>query len=490
MPARSRPQLLQQAQQCLQTRRYLEAEAIGRQLLAAHEGDVDALVILAVVADAKGQYDVAADHLERCVRLQPGNPRLLLRLARALQDAGRLEAALNRFDQLARLQPGLPAAIAGRADVLARRGARDEALAELEPCIDAGREDAAMAVLYVRLKTQAGDCARAVEIARRHADGPGEPGVIRQLHFELGAAYEKSGAYDDAFAAYARANELAPVQFDPQAAVERADRLIEVCTRETLTRLPRAEEAGDAAVFVIGMPRSGTTLVERILDAHPEVHGGGELDGIPQIVDNLPERIGSTLPWPACIRDLEPDDVESLGAIYLEQIRALAPDARRIADKQLGNDQALGVIALLLPRSRVISCRRDPMDTCFSCFARDLVPELNPYASDLRWLGLMFRQRERLMAHWQRELDLSILTVQYEALVEDQAGVSRRIIEFCGLDWDDRCLRYYERADPAHTLSYDQVRQPIYTTSVGRARRFERHLGPLREALAAPDDPG
>jgi tetratricopeptide (TPR) repeat protein len=486
MPALPRLKLLQQAHQFLQARRYLEAEEIGRQLLAAQEQDVDALVILALVADVKGQYEAAADHLERCVRIQPRNARLLLRLARAQQDAGRLEEAMSRFDQVAELQPGLPAAITGKAGVLDRRGERDRALAELEPHVDAGREDAPMAVLYVRLRTQAGDCARAIEVARRHADDPAEPDVIRMLHFELGAACEKSGAYDDAFAAYARANELARVTFSPEAAVERADRLIEVCTRETLARLPRAAEAGEPALFVIGMPRSGTTLVERILDAHPEVHGGGELDGMPQIVDNLPERIGSTLPWPACIRDLEQSDVDKLSALYLGQLRALAPGARRIVDKQLGNDQALAVISLLLPRSRVINCTRDPMDTCFSCFARDLVPQLNPYATDLRWLGHMYRQRQRLMAHWQAQLDLPILTVEYEALVDDQAGISRRIIEFCALDWDDRCLRYYERADPAHTLSYDQVRQPIYTSSVGRARRFERHLGPLREALEAP----
>jgi tetratricopeptide (TPR) repeat protein len=485
MPVPQRRKLLQQAEQCFGARQYHQAEELCRQLLADREQDPDAMALLARVAHVKGQYDVAAGYLDRCVRIQPRNVQLLLRLARTLQEAGRLDEALARVDQVARLKPGLLTAITARAGVLERRGERDQALAELEPYVGAGRDDAEMAVLYVRLKTQAGDCARAVEVARRHADGPAEPGVIRQLHFELGAACEKAGAYDDAFAAYVRANELPKVVLRPHDAVERVDRLIEVCTHQTLAGLPRAAGPSDLAVFVIGMPRSGTTLVDRILDAHPEAHGGGELDGMPQIVDNLSERIGSTLPWPACIQDLEQSDVDELSTAYLDELRALAPGARRIADKQLGNDQALAAIALLLPRSRVIYCTRDPMDTCFSCFANDLVPALNPYASDLRWLGLMYRQRERLMAHWQAQLDLPILTVRYEALVDDQAGVSRRIVEFCGLDWDDRCLRYYERADAAHTLSYDQVRRPIYTSSVGRARRFERHLDPLREALGA-----
>ena len=143
----------------------------------------------------------------------------------------------------------------------------------------------------------------------------------------------------------------------------------------------------------------------------------------------------------------------------------------------------LALASLLFPGAHVIYVMRDPLDVCFSWFARPLEPRLHSYASDLREVGLRYRQFRRLMEHWQAVLDLSMLTIEYEKLVADQQGVTRRVIEFCGLPWDDRCLRYHETESAVHTVSYDQVRRPIYSTAVGRAGPFEKHLGPLREAL-------
>ena len=145
---------------------------------------------------------------------------------------------------------------------------------------------------------------------------------------------------------------------------------------------------------------------------------------------------------------------------------------------------ALGLTAVLFPKAAVIHCRRDPRDTCVACFMSNILAERYPYVKDLRHLGLAYRQYERLMDHWRRELDLPMLEVTYEALVDDLEAQARRIIEACGLPWDDRCLRFHESGRVVKTLSYDQVRQPIYRSSIGRYRRYERHLGPLLEALA------
>ncbi len=490
MAAPPRDKLLVEAERLYANRQYDQVQELCRRVLARRPNEVGALGILARIAFDKGLNDEAASHLERCVRLRPGDGQIQLTLARVLLQAGRFDEAAAIFERLLRLRPGDPAALAGKAGVLERRGRRAEALEVLEPQVHAGREDAGMAALYARLKVQEGDPRRAVEVAARHAGDRAEPGVMRALNFALGDAHEKAGDYDAAFEAYRRAHEHGRARFDPQAVVARVDRVLEVCTREVLTRLPRARGGGtDLPVFVVGMPRSATTLVERILDAHPEAHGGGELDFMPRIADSLAAQIGSTLPWPDCILDLEQADVDRLSGEYLEQLRALSPGARRIADKQLGNDQALGLVALLCPGARVIHCRRDALDTCLSCYAHPLSPTLHPYASDLRALGIVYRQVERLMAHWASVLDLPMLAVQYEDLVADQEGRSRRIVEFCGLEWDERCLRYYETAGTAHTLSYDQVRRPIYGSARGRARHFEKHLGPLMEALGTAGPP-
>ena len=231
------------------------------------------------------------------------------------------------------------------------------------------------------------------------------------------------------------------------------------------------------------MPRSGTTLVERIIDAHPTAHGGGELDAMSIIADGLAGEIGSTLAWPDCARDLDASEVARLGARYLDALRGLAPDAQRVTDKQLGNDQAMGLAQLLVPGARLIACERDPIDTCFSCFAQPLAPTLHPYASDFESLAAMYRLVERIMAHWMDTLDMPRMTVRYEDLIDDQEAQSRRIIEFTGLGWHDDCLEYHTKGKAAHTLSYDQVRRPIYRSSIGRAERFGAHVAPLVEAL-------
>lgn len=475
---------LQQAERLYAARHFGEAEAICRNLVSQHPADVGARLLLARLALDKGLHDEAAGHLERCVQISPRDPEVRLALAQVRLKAGQLEQAEAAFDHVLRLRPGHLGAVTGKAGVLDRGRRRDEALELLMPFVAARREDIDMAALLARLATQAGKPDLAIEVASRHArDRAAAPGPLRSLLFQLGAALEEAGRYDEAFASYERANALLKLPYDPRQTRARMERLMEICSRATLEALPRSADQSELPVFVIGMPRSATTLVDRIIDAHPRAAGGGELDILPQIADELSRRIGSNLGWPECIRDLDEGDVSRLSQEYLAALRRVSPEARRIADKQLGNDQTLGLASLLVPRARVIHCRRDPMDTCFSCFAHALAPTLHPYASDLSWLGHQYRLVERLLLHWRATLDLPWLTVEYEDLVEHPEPATRRIIEFCGLEWDERCLRFHEAAGHAHTLSYDQVRRPVYRSSVGRAKHFEAHLGPLREAL-------
>ena len=229
------------------------------------------------------------------------------------------------------------------------------------------------------------------------------------------------------------------------------------------------------------MPRSGTTLVEQILCGHPLVFGAGELKEVPRLVSGLSARLQVQERYPQCIDRLDQPTAWALAEEYRARLARRGGAAARVIDKQGMNYLHLGLLAALLPRARVIHCRRDPRDLCLSCYFQQF-REVN-FAWDLGDLGRYYRSYERLMDHWHAVLPVQPLDVVYEDLVANPEAVSRQMVAFCGLEWDDRCLSFYANRRPVQTMSKLQVRQPIYTTSVGRWRRYEKHLGPLLEAL-------
>jgi hypothetical protein len=212
----------------------------------------------------------------------------------------------------------------------------------------------------------------------------------------------------------------------------------------------------------------------------------GALD-IQGMARGLPGRIAAaggfvSRPYPECMADLQPDAARHLVGAYLERMRRLAPLAARITDKHPTNFRHLGLIATLMPGARIVHCRRDPMDTCFSCFAQDFAAPI-PWACDLAAIGQYYRQYDRLMGHWRAVLSAPIFTFVYEDTVRNLETAARRLMAFCGLPWEPRCLEFHATERPILTASRQQVRQPVYGSSVGRWRRYARHLEPLRAAL-------
>jgi hypothetical protein len=238
-------------------------------------------------------------------------------------------------------------------------------------------------------------------------------------------------------------------------------------------------------VFIVGMPRSGTSLVEQILASHPNVFGAGELRDLQRLAEELPARVGAKEAYPACLVRLDGSAACALADEYLERIGRRSGAALRVTDKMPLNFLHLGLIAALFPRARIVHCIRDPLDVCVSCYCQDFQGGPN-FLWDLTDLGKFHGEYERLMAHWGSVLPLPILEVVYEELVDNLEAVSRRLISFCGLDWDDRCLAYHQNARAVRTASLVQVRQPVYKSSVGRWRHYAPHLRPLLEALGRP----
>jgi len=202
-----------------------------------------------------------------------------------------------------------------------------------------------------------------------------------------------------------------------------------------------------------------------------------------RITSELPALLMSESRYPECVAELDAATVEDAATRYLDALRAYAPTATRIVDKELTNYEHLGLLNVMFPRARVIHCQRDPLDNCLSCYMERLAPDNARYATDLRHLGMFRHQYERLMTHWHKVLDMPFLEVQYEQLTEDPETQTRRLVEFAGLPWDEACLSFHNVKRAEQTLSTDQVRRPIYRSSVGRAERFGGLLDPLREEL-------
>jgi hypothetical protein len=231
------------------------------------------------------------------------------------------------------------------------------------------------------------------------------------------------------------------------------------------------------------MPRSGTTLVEQILASHPLVHGAGELEELNQIVLDHRNAAGQTIRYPDFVPELSRSDLTGIGERYLTAVRRRAPEGERMTDKMPSNFFFVGLIHLALPNAKVIHTIRDPLDTCISCFSK-LFTHGQHFSYDLGELGRYYKRYERLMAHWRRVLPPGkVLDVRYEDVVADLETQARRILAYCELPWDDRCLSFHETDRPVRTASVTQVRQPIYKSAVGRWREYEEFLGPLLEAL-------
>ncbi len=309
------------------------------------------------------------------------------------------------------------------------------------------------------------------------------------LLFALGKALDARGEADKAFDCLVRANALhrSSLKFDIAGSARLAAAIAGQFDSALLGRLQGTGSPSEQPVFIVGMPRSGTTLIEQIVSAHPDVHGAGEIGLMPMLVSRFRSPQGKGYPFLA--PELSEADLQSLAEAYLGGIAPGGRGKARITDKTIGNFELLGLIHLCFPNARIIHCRRDARDVCVSCFSTRFSGG-HGYAYDLRELGRYWRIYDRLMAHWRAVLPPGrMLEVEYEALVEDLEGSARRLVTHLGLPWNEACLRFHESSRDVATASFAQVRRPIYRGSVGRWRRYAGRLGPLFDALGEPRGP-
>jgi tetratricopeptide (TPR) repeat protein len=433
----------------LHTGRFAEAIWHFEQVLAAEPRRASALMGLGDALAANGRQDDATDVLRRLIALEPGNAAAHYALGHALKQLGQFANSRTEFGRAVALEPGNPRL--------------HYALAESAPFTDGD-------VRLPPLEDLARGDSRFTGLARA------------ELHFALFKAYDDLKRHDEAFAHLAKGNRLwrSLLPYDESAIAAFFASLRQTYTKTAVAALAGTGHVSNMPVFVVGMPRSGTTLVEQILASHPDVFGGGEL----QYVQDLLQAGLAGPRYPMGLAELGPSGLRQFGGHYCLRLSRLAPNVERIVDKLPANFRHLGLLHLALPQARLIHVARDARDTCFSCYTQLFANGLN-YAYDLGELGRYYKLAASLMEHWQTVLPRNaILDVQYESLVADFENEAKRLVAFCGLDWDESCLRFHETQRAVRTKSEFQVRRPLFTTSIGRWRPYERWLEPLFDALA------
>ena len=312
------------------------------------------------------------------------------------------------------------------------------------------------------------------------------------LPLRLGNVLDAQGDYDEAFASFQQANELRRTYqrdnrraFDAEGHRALVNEAISTFDRAYFQRVQGWGTESELPIFILGMPRSGTSLTEQILSSHPAVYGAGELVEIPRLIDQLTGGDSNTMPRPTAFANRQM--IQELSTRYLQRLTQVAApkQATRITNKNLSNALYLGLIATAFPRARLISCRRDPRDVCLSCYFQNF--HYMDFAWSLEEIVFYYEEYERLMAHWSNVLPLPIYEVCYEDLIANQERVTRSLLAHCGLPWDEGCLTFYNTERAVRTASVVQVRKPLSAKSVGRWKHYQRHLGPLLEALDIPD---
>ena len=463
--------------------RFEEALAVYREGLDLDPNDIEIHTAMARLLASLHRIDESKAAHARAASINPNAAAIHEALGEIMQHSRDLKAAIESFRRAVAIDPSLDSAWFHQGVALAQLGRFEEAT-------DCFRR-------VLALHPDSGFAYFQLVNACKVAGGPEIERLTKllsnpdlQFHeriaagFALGKLLDDADRYDEAFTRYSEANLLskqskaeAGERFDPQTFGAQVKQMVEPFTPEFFERRRDWGEPSEIPVFIVGMPRSGTTLVQQIAASHPQVHGAGELPDI----HNIAKRFGGTdvmsipLGW-------KPGPVKEAAQQYLQRLQTLNGEACRIIDKSPSNVYRVGLIALLFPGARIIQCRRDARDNClsyhFQWFSRG-----NIASYDLAHCAHEYLATERMLNHWRDVAPLRILDVQYETLVADLEGQSRRLISFLGLPWDPACLEFHRTRSAVFTSSVWQVRQPLYQRSVGRWKHYEKHLGPMLEVL-------
>jgi tetratricopeptide (TPR) repeat protein len=499
----------------------MEAETAARKLQQRYPAQGDVNHALALVLARQDKDGEALLYAKAAVKAEPRNADYLVNLGRLFLKYEVVEDALPLIEKALRFNPSLyeapramgefyyqvgnghrAAACLKQAlvlspasqrhqiemqlvEVLSSLGQTEEAERLLEPLTAIGRFRVEALVRLASLRKHTIESRIFGLLRHELEDGSPSPEASAGLHNAIGRIYENSAEYRKAFEHFRRSKEFLRKEFDFEDLKQTVDSVIADFTPDTLKEFAGYGDPSRLPVFVVGMPRSGTTLTEQIIAAHPKAAGVGELERIGRMKKGLSGGT-STAQMLDAMRAGGPGRVRAMADNYLALLKFLAPTAKRVVDKMPQNFLRLGFIALLFPNARIIHCLRDPADTFVSAFQNMLLPN-HSYSYSPEEFARYYKEYSRLMAHWNRVLPGRICNLRYEDMVSNQEAKTRELLEFLNLPWDSRCLRFHETATAVKTFSKQQVRNPVNRNSVGRWRNYGEQLQPLLEILADDD---
>ncbi len=467
------------------TGRFQDAAKTYQTLLTLEPDNIEILLQYCNTLTASKRDSKAIEIYWQILKLSPDNANALAVLGQLLYDTHRYDELLEYCGHVEKTFPGHPKPFAIRAKVLARQGnwqnARkilDEVLAKHAPFYEA-------VTAYAQIARAADAAPKAITLINTLLKQQGQnlsANNIAELHFSLGKLYDQEKKYDKAFASFEKGNRLKKMNYDLDAQQRFVDNIIDTLNKSYFENAQKLTESSKRPVFIIGMPRSGTSLIEQVLDSHSQVFGAGELHGIGQIAQQISESNNAPHAYANAVTNLTHEELQHYSKQYLDNIAALDNSARYVTDKMPQNFLHLGLIARLFPDAHIIHCQRHPVDTCLSCYFQSF-SKGHAYAYDLDTLASYYRSYHQLMQHWKEVLDLPFFTLKYETLIEQPQQTIAELLTFLDLPWEESCMKHHENPRLTVTASHDQVRQPIYSRSVQRRQNYAAHIGPLKDLL-------
>lgn len=480
MPPADLQSRIQEAIGLYEAGRAAEAESICREVLKKDARNLMALRVLALSCARSMRWSDATKAIDKARKLAPRDTGVLLNASTVMLGLGRFDAALDAVRRAREAAPRDPRIAGMYAEALVYADRHEECVDYLKDAATKGPLPPNAILSYVDANIEVGDLDEAIRAAEGFMAEAGEtagPMVVRPVLSSLGRACEKAGRPADAAAAWARMNEVIDAPFDVASAAELVDRLIAAHPASSFeNRRSTKSSQSRQPVFILGLARSGTSLLERVVGAHPDAHGVGESTLLDEVLENRLGVVGAE----TVLRLAESDDdtLERIRVDYLKGLQALTGRRERIANKSLMLPREAGAIGLLFPEATILFTERDRADMAMSIYANTFDPVRMSWTNRMPWIGAMTALHERLVAHWNRVLPNPMLTVSYEALAKTPAEVVPGVLDACGLPMDDICLQPETAARDARgarfipTLSEQQVRKPINTTAIGRAEAY------------------
>ena len=462
-----------------------DAERYLRQSVALAPDFVGAIIDLAQVLKDEGRFEEAISNFRRAIELEPGNVKAQFLLGSALAPSALTYEAIEAYQRALELRPSHVGAHLGLGHVLKTVGRQKEAVDSYRECIRLRPDNGATYWSLANLKTYNLSSADIEEMVSQLEDGDVNKESEVNFLFALAKATEDRKDFDLAWQYYEKGNAERRMTeyYDPVRAEVINDKVIETFDAELLAKLGGQGHADPAPIFVLGLPRSGSTLIEQILASHSQVEGTSELPYVAHAMNSLNLNRADGINYPEAVRELGANNLKLLGQKYLRDAQMHRTEgAPRFIDKMPNNFPSVGFINLILPNAKIIDARRHPLDSCLSCY-RQLFARGQPFTYDLTDIGEYFLEYQRLMDHWHEVLPGQVLTMQYEDVVQDFETQVRRLLDFCDLPWEESCVRFYETDRPVRTASSEQVRQPVHSKSINFWRNFEDKLDELITVL-------